>query len=64
MDRKQRVSNILAVKRGAEWILEPDEKANCFVNAFEAKNIMIDAEANEYSEIGYTHPILFADNQH
>ena len=59
MDRKQQVSNIPALKQGAEWILEPEEKANCFVSAFAAKNVMIDAEANEYSEIAYTHPILF-----
>ena len=43
MDRKQRVSNIPALKQGAEWILEPEEKANCFVSAFATKNIMIDA---------------------
>ena len=59
MDKKQRVSNIPALKLGAEWILEPEENANCFVSSFEAKNIMSDAEANEYSEIAYTHPIFF-----
>ena len=35
------------------------ENANCFVSAFEAKNIMIEEEANEYSNITYAHPILF-----
>ena len=59
MDRKQKISNNRALKRGTEWILEPEEKANCFVNAFEAKNIMIEANENEYSEIAYEHPILF-----
>ena len=58
-DRKQRVSNIPALKRGTEWILEAEEKANCFVSAFEAKNSMIEEEANEYSEIAYVHPTLF-----
>ena len=47
------------LKHGVEWIREPEEKANCFVSVFEAKNIMIDAEANEYFEIAYTHPIFF-----
>ena len=59
MDKKQRVSNIPALKQGSEWILEPEEKANCFVSSFEAKNQMSDAEANEYSDIAYTHPIFF-----
>ena len=59
MDKKQRVSNIPALKRLAEWILEPEEKANCFVSSFEAKLIMSDAEANEYTEIAYTNPIFF-----
>ena len=58
IDKKQKVSNILALKHGTEWILEPEEKANCFVNSFESKHVMIDAEANEYSEITYTHPIF------
>ena len=59
MDRKQRVSNIPALKCGTEWILEPEENSNCFVNAFESKNFMIEAEENEYSEIAFEHPILF-----
>ena len=42
-DRKQRVSNIPALKCGTEWILEAEDKANCFANAFEAKNSMISA---------------------
>ena len=42
-DRKQRVSNIPALKNGTEWILEAEEQANCFVSAFEAKNMMIEA---------------------
>ena len=54
-DRKQRVSNIPALKRGTDWILDAEDKANCFASAFEAKNIMIDAEVNEYSEIPYVH---------
>ena len=53
------MSNIPALKHGTEWILEAEEKANCFVSAFEATTIMIDAEANEYSEIAYVLPILF-----
>ena len=43
-NRKQRVSNIPALKNGTEWILEAEEKANCFVSAFEANNIMLWAE--------------------
>ena len=58
-DRKQRVSNIPALKRGTEWILEAEEKANCFANAFESKNNMIDAEINEYSEVPNVHPTFF-----
>ena len=58
-DRKQRVSKIPALKRGTEWILEAEEKANCFVSAFEFKNIMIDEEPNEYSGIAYVHPIHY-----
>ena len=58
-DRKHRVSNIPALKRGKEFILEADEKANCFANTFESKNVMIDAEANEYSKVPYVHPTLF-----
>ena len=58
-DRKQRVSNIPGLKRGTEWILEADEKANCFVSAFESENIMIDETHNEYSAIAYVHPIFF-----
>ena len=58
MDRKQRISNIPALKQGKEWILEPVEKANCFVTAFESKNMMPDEEANEYSDIPYSHPIF------
>ena len=57
MDKQQRVSNIALLKRGTEWILEPEEKAKCFMSAFETKKIMIDADANEYSEIA--HPIFF-----
>ena len=34
------------------------EKANCFVTAFESKNLMPDEEANEYSDIPYSHPIF------
>ena len=58
-DRKQRLSNIPALKRGTEWILEAEEKANCFVSAFEAKNIMIAEDLNEYSEIACVHPIFY-----
>ena len=58
-DRKQRVSNIPALKRGTEWILEAEEKTNCFVGAFEATNSMTDEEANEYSDIACVHPIFF-----
>ena len=58
-DRKQRVSNIPALKRGTEWILEAEEKANCFVSASEAKNTMSNEELNEYSEIACTHPIFY-----
>jgi hypothetical protein len=58
-DRKHGVSNIPALKRGTEWILEAEEKANCFANAFESKNIMIDAEINEYSEVPNVHPTFF-----
>ena len=47
-DRKQRVSNIPTLKRGTEWILEAEEQANCFVSAFESKNMMIDEKPNEY----------------
>ena len=43
------------MKRWTEWILDAEDKANCFASAFEAKNIMIDAEVNEYSEIPYVH---------
>ena len=39
--------------------MEAEEKANCFVSAFEAKNSMIEEEANEYSEIAYVHPTFF-----
>ena len=53
------MSNIPALKRGTEWILEAEEKANYFVNAFEANNSMNDQEANEYSEIAYVHPVFF-----
>ena len=58
-DRKQRVSNIPALKQGTEWILEAEEKANCFANAFESKNVMIEAEVNEYSEIPCVHPTFY-----
>ena len=58
-DRKQRISNIPSLKRGTEWILEAEEKANCFVSAFESKNIMIDEEHNEYSAIAYVHPTFY-----
>lgn len=58
-DRKQRVSTIPGLKRGTEWILEAEAKANCFVSAFESKNIMIDEEHNEYSAIAYVHPIFY-----
>ena len=40
-------------------ILEAEEKANCFANAFELKNVMIDAEVKEYSEVPYVHPTFF-----
>ena len=39
--------------------LEAEEKANCFLIAFESKKNMIDAEVNGYSEIPYVHPIFF-----
>lgn len=55
----QKAISIDSFEAGAEWILEQEEKANCFVSAFETKNIVIDAEANEYSEIAYVHPIFF-----
>ena len=57
-DRKHGVSNIPGLKRGTEWILEAEEKANCFVSAFESKNIMIDGDHNECSPIAYAHPIF------
>ena len=47
------------MKRGTAWILEAEEKANCFVSAFESKNIMIDEEHNEYSAIAYVHPTFY-----
>ena len=46
------------MKRGTEWILDAEDKANCFASAFEAKNIMIDEEVNEYYEIPYVHSIF------
>ena len=58
-DRKQRVSNIPALKCGTEWILEAEDKANCFANAFEANNSMISAEENEYSEVPYVYPTFY-----
>ena len=58
-DRKQGVSNIPALKRGTECILEAAEKANCFANAFESNNVTIDLEVNEYSEVPYVHPTFF-----
>ena len=42
IDRKQRISNIPGLKQGKEWILEPVEKTNCFVTAFESKTMMPD----------------------
>ena len=47
------------MKRGTEWILDAEDKANCFGNAFEAKHVTIDAEVNEYSEIPYGHSTFF-----
>ena len=58
-DRKHKVSHIPALKRGTEWILDAESKANCFASSFETKNIMIDAKVNEYSKITYLHSTLF-----
>ena len=57
--QEERVSTVPAFKRGTEWILDAEEKANCFANAFKAQTIMIDAAVNEYSEIPYVHPTFF-----
>ena len=51
MHRKQRVSSIPSLKRKTDWILDAEKKANYFVDTFELKNIIIEKEINEYSEI-------------
>ena len=39
--------------------MEAEAQANCFVNAFGTKHIMIDEELNEYSERACAHPIFY-----
>jgi hypothetical protein len=51
MDMKRRVMNIPALKDETGWVLLPEGKANCFADVFEKKNIMIEAEGNEYIEV-------------
>ena len=58
-DRKQRGSSIPAFKRGSDWIFDAEEKANYVVNTFATKNIMIEEEDNENSEIAYDHPTFY-----
>ena len=55
LDQRQQVSSIPALKKGADWIIEIENKANYFADVFEAKNVMIAEEANNYSEIVDTH---------
>ena len=55
MARKQRVSNIPALKDGARWILAAEDKANRFAETFEKKNEMIEEEANEFSMVFDAH---------
>ena len=59
MNRKQRVSNIPALKDGSTWLLDAEAKANCFANCFESKNVMPGEEDNEYSEVGGAHAVLY-----
>ena len=63
MNRKQRVSNIPALKDKSTWLLDAEQKANCFVKCFESKNVMIDKEANEYSEVDVAHAVFYSDLQ-
>ena len=59
MNRKQRVSNIPALKDGSTWLLDAEAKANCFANCFESKNVMPGEEDNEYSEVGGAHAVFY-----
>ena len=58
MNRKQRVSNIPALKDGSTWLLDAEAKANWFANCFESKNVMPGEEDNEYSEVGGAQAVL------
>ena len=60
MNRKQRVSNIPALKDESTWLLDAEQKANCFVKCFESKNVMIEEEANEYSEVDVAHAVFYS----
>ena len=63
MNRKQRVSNIPALKFESTWLLDAEQTANCFVKCFESKNVMIEEEADEYSEVDVAHAVFYCDLQ-
>ena len=51
LQARQKTSSIPALKKGGEWIIDAQCKADCFVDTFAGKNAMCDLESNEYSEI-------------
>ena len=58
MNRKQSVSNIPALNDESIWLLDAEQKTKCFVKCFESKNIMIEEDANEYSEVDVVHAVF------
>ena len=51
LQQKARTSSIPALKVNGEWVMDAEEKANTFVDTFAAKNVMVEREENEYSEL-------------
>ena len=59
MNRKQRVSNIPALKAGSTWLLDAKEKSNCFASCFESNNVMAEGEAHDYSQVDNAHAVFY-----